>query len=312
MHFRNILLLITIFPLSLFSQTRDISHWIDFGGNHVTKYLQIAPGKLGPNALLVPKMDYARVDTMNKIELGAHYHHMEGDNAINSFFSFYWDIAPGRVAVEIWGQPTETFRMSNKVRDERQIYYDDTGWITQVGDLNISTFIQVIKEKKRFPSLSLNYSLKTTTGNNFHGRYTDNNMNYFYFALGKSFHFEKGLLDEIRVAGLFGFYVWQTNKSDSGQDEGSVIEAGLQFKKNNYSLYTEFGGYYGYDAYNFNLNTIAHLGVEDYNDPLILRTRLEKSGKRFDFTLEYQVGFRDYNYQTFRFGTIYRFEPRKF
>jgi hypothetical protein len=306
------LIMLAGLTFSCFSQTRDISHWIDFGGNHVNKWLQIAPGKLGPNALPVPDMDYALVGSMNKAEVGAHYHIMPGDTALNSYFSFYWDIAPGRAAIEIWGQPTETFRLSDKLRDERQIYYDDTGWITQAGDLFISTYVQLIDEQKYLPAFSLNYTLKTTTGSNMHGRYTDATMNYFYLAAGKSFYFKKGVLDEIRVAGLFGFYVWQTNKTEMAQDEGPVFEGGIQFRKKSISLYFEFGGYSGYDAYNYSLNKVAHLNVKGYNDPLIMRARFEKTGKHFDFTVEYQAGFRDYPYYTFKVGTIYRFEPRRF
>lgn len=312
MHCKYLLLFIAIVPIISFSQTRDMSNWIDFGSDNVSKYLQIAPGKLGPNALLTPRMDYARVGTENKAELGAHYHYMKGDTAINSFFSFYWSIAPGRAAIEIWGQPSETFHMSNEVRDERQIYYDDTGWTTQAGDILISTYVQLVKEKKYIPSVSINYTLKTTTGSNTQGRFTNADMDYFYMAAGKSFCFDKGFIDEIRIAGLLGFYVWQTNKVEMGQDEGPVFEGGVQLRKENFNLYVEYGGFKGWDAYEFIDRISGQNRIEGNNDPLIMRTRLEKTGKHFDFTIEYQTGFRDYHYQTFRFGTIYRFKTRKF
>lgn len=270
--------------------------------------MQIAPGKLGPNALPVPLMDYARVGSENKIGTGVHYHYMAGDTAVNSFFSFYWNIAPGRAAIEIWGQPSETFRTTNAVRDDRQIYLDDTGWITQVGDLLVSTYVQVVKEKKWIPGISINYTLKTTTGDNLQGRYTDADMNYFYLAMGKSFYFNRGILDEIRIAGLLGFYVWQINKVQMTQDEGPVFEGGLQFRKKTFNLYTEFGGYTCWDPYKaiYKANGIDQ--EQGFNDPLILRTRIEKTSKHFDFNMEYQTGFRDYFYQTFRFGVIYHFK----
>jgi hypothetical protein len=301
-----------VIPFLAFSQTRDRSNWIDFGGDHINKWLQIAPGKLGPNALSVPYMDYARVGKENKIETGVHYHYMTGDTAVNSFISFYWAIAPGRAAIEIWGQPSETFHMTNAVRDDRQIYYDDTGWITQAGDLFLSTYIQLLKEKKWIPGVSVSYTLKTTTGSNKHGRYTDAEMNNFYLAAGKSFCFEKGFIDEIRIAGLLGFYVWQTNKVEMSQDEGRLFETAIQIRKETYNLFAEFGGYWGWDAYEYIDNLSGLDQIQGNNDPLIFRTRFEKTGKHVDFSLEYQTGFRDYHYQTFRLGVIYHFQARKF
>jgi hypothetical protein len=306
------LLLLCCFPLFALSQSRDRSNWIDFGGDSPGKWLQIAPAKLGPNALLLPDMDYARVGKMNKAEAGVHYHNMPGDTAINSYLSFYWCIAPGRAAIEIWGQPSETFHLSNTLRDERQINTDDPGWITQGGDLLISTYVQLLNECPFIPSLSINYTMKTTTGGNIHGRYTDAEMNYFYMAMGKSFCFEKGVVDEIRIAWMLGFYVWQTNKVQMVQDEGPVIEVGVQLRKNDFSLYAEYGGYTGWDAYEYIDDATGLDRVQGNNDPLIFRTRIEKTGKYFDLTLEYQTGFRDYHYRTFKTGVIYRFAPRKF
>jgi hypothetical protein len=312
MHQKIVTLILLLIPILAHSQTRDRSNWIDFGGDNNNKWLQIAPAKLGPNALPVPDMDYARVGSENKIETGVHYHNMPGDTAINSFFSFYWVIAPGRAAIEIWGQPSETFHLSNALRDDRQIYFDDSGWTTQVGDLFISAYIQLLKEKNWIPGVSLSYTLKTTTGSNMHGRYTDAEMNNFYLAAGKSFCFEKGIIDELGIAGLLGFYVWQTNRVAMTQDEGRLFEIGAQLRKKTFSLYTEFGGYWGWDPYEY-LDNISGLDqIQGNDDPLIFRTRLEKTGKHFNFTLEYQTGFRDYHYQTYRLGVIYHIQARKF
>lgn len=304
----NFIIWLLLFPVIAFSQSRNMSNWIDFGGSHFAKWLQIAPGKLGPNALPVPRMDYALVDDESKIEIGAHYHQMPGDTAINSYFNWHWNLAPGRVVMEIWGEPSETFRLSNELRDQRQIYYDDNGWSTEAGDLLISTYVQLLKNKKYFPDLSLNYTLKTTTGVNWNGRYTDASMNYFYLAAGKSILFKGSFVNEIRIAALCGFYVWQTNKVEMAQDEGRVIEAGIQLHAKGFIFYTEYGGYMGYDAYEFMERGSGQDRIQGFNDPLILRTRLEKTGKHLNFTVEYQTGFRDYFYQTFRLGIIYHFK----
>lgn len=308
MHKYIILAATIFFSIQMKAQRAPQNNWVDFGASHPAQYLQIAPGKLGPNALPVPLMDYALIGDESKLELGAHYHQMEGDKAINSYVNWKWNIAPGRAIVELWAQPTETFHMTNDVRDFRQIAAEDEGWSTEAGDLWISTYIQVLKEQKYLPDAVINYTCKTTTGGNHNGRYTDANLNYFYLALGKNFIFKSKIIDEARIAGFLGFYVWQTNKVEMAQDEGPVAEIGLQLRKGNYSWYNEFGGYSGYDAYEY-LNRIYGEGtVKGYNDPLIFRTRLEKAGNRFNYTLEYQFGFKDFNYQTFRLGVIYHFK----
>lgn len=300
---RIVIILIIVFFHSLASaQLRpvDRSKWVDFGSSHISKWLQIAPGKMGPNALPVPEMDYARIDSMSSFETAVHSHFMEGDYAINSYFSLYWSVVPKRVGVKLWGNPSETFKMNNEVRDERQIYYDDTGWITNPGDLWISTFIQLVRAHNKWPDISINYSIKTTTGWATHGRYTDAPANYYYAAFGKSWNPKCKYLDEIRIGLMGGFYVWQTNKVELAQDEGPLYEIGIELKRNNFTFTNEVGGFSGYDAYRY-------IGVYGDNDPLIYRTRIKRTGKKLDWKFEYQTGLIDYHYQTFKFGLIYRF-----
>lgn len=295
------LIVLVGFSFISFSQSRSTKDWVDFRSVHVNKWLQIAPGKMGPNALPVPEMDYALVDTISNFEVGVHGHTMTGDQAVNSYVSFLWTIVPRKVGVRVWGIPSETFRMDNSVRDDRQIYYDDTGWITNPGDLWINTFIQIVQGRKNWPDISISYSAKTTTGWSKHARYTDGAVNYYYAAFGKSLFPKKGFIDEIRLAGMGGFYVWQTNKVMMAQDEGPLYQLGLIFKSGTISWANEIGGYSGYDVYDY-------IGVNGDNDPVIYRSRLARTGKRFEWKFEYQTGFRDYDYQTLRFSVGYRFK----
>ena len=288
------------FSLVVVGQSRSTDDWINFGSVHVNKWLQIAPGKMGPNALPVPGMDYGLVDTISDFETGVHAHFMKGDQAVNSYLSFYWAVVPRRVGVKIWGFPTETFHMDNTVRDERQIYLDDTGWITNPGDLWISTFIQLVQGKKKWPDIAINYSSKTTTGWATHARYTDAGANYYYAVFGKSFFPKKGIISELRLAALGGFYEWQTNKVELAQDEGPLYEFGITLRNGEFSWANEVGGYSGYDVYEY-------IGVTGDNDPFVYRSRLIKTGKQFEWKVEYQTGIRDYHYQTFRFSMAYRF-----
>jgi hypothetical protein len=298
---RNFLSMFLLFSAFwVMGQSRPTDDWIDFGSDHISKWLQIAPAKLGPNALPVPFLDYAMLDSLSNFETGVHTHLMEGDKVVNTYLSFYWAVVPKRVVVHLWGNPTETFQTENSVRDDRQIYYDDTGWITQEGDLWISTYIQIVKSRKKWPDIGINYTHKTTTGGATQGRYTDGGAEYYYMAFGKSIYPKHGLVDEVRLALMLGFYSWQTNKVEMAQDDGGLYEFGLSIKSKNFSWQNEIAGLNAYDAYRY-------MNVRGDNDPLIIRSNIIRSGKRFDFKLEYQTGLHDYHYQTFRFTVFYKF-----
>jgi hypothetical protein len=306
MRFTSLLLLVLTGYFG-FSQNRDRSDWNDFGSSHINKWLQIAPAALGPNSLPVPFMDYARLDSVSNIEVGAHGHFMDGDKGVNSYLSLYWAVVPKRVVVHIWGYPSETFQTDNAVRDERQIFYDDTGWITQTGDFWISTYIQLVKEQEKWPGISISYSAKTTTGGAIQGRFTDAPANAYYAAFGKSFCPKKGFIDEVRIGLMAGFYVWQTNKVELAQDEGPLYQLGVDLKHRNWSWKNEIGGYNGYDVYQY-----QYPEVHAANDPLIYKTNLRFAANRFDWKIEYQTGLYDYLYNTFRFSVFYKFGYRKF
>jgi len=298
----SIILFFLLLGFSGLGQNRPHDKWNDFGSSHINKWLQIAPATLGPNSLPVPFMDYARLDSLSNIEIGAHAHFMEGDRGVNSYFSLYWAVVPKRVVVHIWGYPTETFQTDNSVRDDRQIYYDDTGWITQTGDYWITTYIQLVRDHNGWPDITICYAAKTTTGGAIQGRFTDAPANYYSAAFGKSIHPKNGFIDEVRFGIMGGFYVWQTNKVELAQDEGPLYQFGLDLKHKNWSWRNEIGGYWGYDAYQYQFPD-----VPDSNDPLIYRTNLKFSAKRFDWKCEYQTGLHDYLYNTFRMSVSYKF-----
>ena len=90
MRFQLIFYIFLVFQLKLVGQSRSTSNWIDFGSSHVNKWLQVAPAKMGPNALPVPEMDYAEIEKSSKLELGVHSHFMKGDTAVNLYLNIHW------------------------------------------------------------------------------------------------------------------------------------------------------------------------------------------------------------------------------
>jgi len=196
--------------------------------------------------------------------------------------------------------------MTNEVRDIRQIYWDDKGWDTNLGDLWVSTHVQLLTQERNKFDMVLEVTLKTTTGWIDNARYTDTPLNYFLLGAAKSFKPKSALIDEIRFAVNGGFYVWQTNMVEASQDEGICYNFGMILKKKQLSFINEYGGYSCYDAYQLR----GEVGKGN-NDPQILRSRLEWEGSKFTGKLEYQHGFRNYKYETFRLGVVYRWLPKR-
>lgn len=279
--------------------------WINYGNGGAAQYLQYASELMGPNALPVPDLNYANIGRLHKIEIGALYHHMEGDDAINSYFNLYWNIAPGRAAIEIYGYPTETFRMTNEVRDERHVYADDKGWMTQGGDIWVNVQVQLLKETKRLPDVLLNIMNKTTTGDVSDGRFTDAPLNCFLLATAKSFQLKNNVINELQIALNLGYYIWQTQRSEPDQDEGPSYGVGVKLRHKRFSLYNELCGYSAYNAYGWWSDV-----TNGKNSPMVSRSRIEYDREKFAWRLEFQNGYRDYSYKTLKLGVAYKFKAK--
>ncbi|TKG91167.1 hypothetical protein EYV94_22440 [Puteibacter caeruleilacunae] len=268
--------------------------FIPQNSSHVHRYLLLAPGKMGPNALPVPEVGDALVGDQIIVTIGADGHYRKGDKAINSFLSLDFPIVADIISCQVWGYPSETFRMTNAIRDERQIYYDDTGTMTDDGDLWFGTSIQIFKDRKHLPDLMVVGAYKTTTGGLDHARYTDAPAHYYQFQLGKRIKLNSHRLKCLQLSGMCGMYVWQTNREEVSQDEGPLGGAEIRLISNKMEIYQSMAGYHAYEETGF-------------NKPLVYRSGLQFNGKKMSVGLEYQTGNNDYKYQTFRFKLSWHF-----
>lgn len=272
---------------SLFGQNRTHPPFKSRVESHVHKYLLLAPGMMGPNALPVPEIGNGVIGDRGFAELGAHSHFLKNDNGVNSFLRFYFPIVADVIAIDIWGYPTETFRMRNERRDELQIYYDDTGRITQGGDLWLATSIQLIRNHKWLPNMVGKVALKTTSGNLDHARFTDSPAQYFQLSTGKQWN-------NWRLNATGGFYVWQTNREEVSQDEGLMWGAEVRWQPKRFQVYQSVSGYHAYEQ-------------TGENRPVILKSGASYRWKKAQVEIEYQTGIQHYYYETVRLSFRYFF-----
>ncbi|MDP4185873.1 MAG: hypothetical protein Q8862_12035, partial [Bacteroidota bacterium] len=276
-----------------YGQTRSHPPFVSRDGDDVYKYLLFAPGMMGPNALPVPNVAHGRVGETLDLELGVDGHSMTGDHAVNSYFNLYYPIVSGVVAIQLFAYPTETFRMSNAVRDQRQIYYDDTGVITQTGDLYFLTELQILKNRKWFPDMAFTYAYKTTTGDVKHARYTHSPAHYFHISLGKEYSLNS-FVRKMGFYGMGGLFVWQTNREEVSQDEGPLFGFENKLWVKHFCLTQSISGYHAYEE-------------TGENKPVIYKVKMGREGKKLDVGIEYQKGLRNYYYNTLRLSIVFHF-----
>lgn len=277
---------------SLFSQVNDgyndpYNHWD--GITHWTKYLTVSPGKFGPNALPVPRLENGLIDSVLTLQGSFLYHHNKGDKSPAVYGAIFIP-AGKKVTFEISGVLAEYFNLSPELRFERRTFQLYGKGFT-VGDIYLKNHIQLLKDHSKLPDLSFHVSFKTSTGGALQkARYTDAHGYQLYLSSGKS----KTLADlngNLRLYGLLGFFSWQTYDNLHRQDDAVMYGAGVGVTVNNLTLKHELTGYYGY----------RNLG----DRPLVYRLEFLHASKK-TFSIAYQYGINDFDYHSFAINYFFK------
>ena len=149
------------------------------GITHWSQYIIVSPKFMGPNALPVPKVRNALINEDVQLEAGSDFHFNKGDNTQNLFFGLFLPFAESKIAIEIYGVPLEHYNMDTVTRDERRAREKSTEGFAS-GDLYFGTVIQLIKNKRNLPDMTISLNAKTASGTNFeNARFTDS-PGYFF------------------------------------------------------------------------------------------------------------------------------------
>ena len=300
-----ILVLVSIYKPG-FAQD-DAYSWNDLvawnGITHWTKYLIIAPGYFGPNALPVPELRNGIIQATPYFETLTEGHLSNGDNTFDLSLRYLHPFAGNRVAVDFYMVPLEYYKISDQVRDERKIRNTQPEGIV-VGDLFFGTIIQLTKGKEKFPDLTLEMYCKTTSGGGLDdARFTDHPAYYFNLNFGKDVPVFKKM-DRVRWYGSLGFYNWQTNLDDYLQNDAPSYGFGLQLNKKSIQLDNQVCGYLGYISWKD--EPVVRFSDKPYvyagDQPIVYRLIILKSFKNTNIKLEFQQGLHDFNYSSLKFG----------
>ncbi len=253
----------------------------------------VSPGQFGPNALPIPDMLDGTIKSDLHIELSADYFQsFKGDQCINPFAKITVPIYPSWVNLTVWMPIVEFYRnCSNTHLRPKTNLANLSG--REYGDVYISTDMQVLKQRKYRPDITLRVGLKTASGGSYeYARYTDSPGYFFDLSVAKSIFFDHPFWQELRFAGSAGFLCGQVG--DALQNDAYMY--GLQAKlKTRYAIASAtWGGYTGW--------------IRNGDAPMSIKTEVRGTIKRFEPFVGYQYGLRDFPYHQFRIGLAYNVE----
>lgn len=279
-------------------QAQDFSWWNQIhnwdGITPWTSYLIVSPGFMGPNALPVPEIRKGHLTKVRSFELALEGHYNKGDQAGDLFAELFFPLFSQRAGFAISWVPVEVYKTDTVTRDlRRSREYDPRGY--HLGDIYLSTYIHLVKEKRRIPDLLMTVNLKTASGTGFDGaRHTDTPGYYFDLSAGKTIYTGEHALKTMRAYAMAGFYVYQTNLLNHRQNDAFLYGAGMDLNFGRLQLEQQLGGYTGY------------LGNGD--KPIVYRLNLiwySQAGP--PIKLRFQHGFRDFPYSSLRLSTVLNF-----
>lgn len=297
MHYTSRLILFCTLPLLPFVASAQGFDWWNKkhnwdGVTHWHKYLRLAPAYMGPNALPVPFVEKGQLPESFLLKTGLALHYGKGDQTQNMESSFYLPLYSPRAGLRISMVPLEHYRTDTLTRDLRRARnFEGDGWA--VGDVYIGTLVQLLTETDRQPGISLSINLKTASGNRLSdARYTDTPGYYFNAAFGKNITLPGRIISSIRSYLNMGFYVWQTFGDEHYQNDAVFYGAGLDLNLKWGIVQQNLAGYSGY--------------IGNGDRPVVYRVSfVTQSNKSLDYVIGWQIGLRDYPFNSYRMGLIF-------
>lgn len=246
----------------------------------------IAPAYFGPNAFQVPEMLDGNVSDKLLVELAADY--INGrvgttDRTGDLHLTLRIPLFSNRVNLSVWWAVGEVYQMSEDVAAYRRIPADVSRSGNELGPLFTSVDIQILREKKICPALTVRSVLRTASeGQSFPSARSYDCAGYFFDAtVGKSF-------GPFRLSASIGRLYWQT---DNGrQNDATMYGVLASYSHEWFKLSAQFGGYSGWE----------HAG----DRPMTLRGRFDFGPENWSFKpfIAYQHGFRDWPFDQYRAG----------
>jgi hypothetical protein len=304
---RASVIFLLLFSIATTSSAQDDHRWWNQKHNWdgVTpwqQYLTSTPAYLGPNGLPVPETKKGNMSDKPLLEVSGEWHFGQGDYTRNLYSRFFSPLGSDRAGLAVWMVPVEYYRTDTVTRDLRASReFDGKGYA--VGDVYVGTYIQLIKDKPRFPDVLLTINLKTASGGHFDAaRYTDAPAYYFDLSFGKTLNFPNKIIHSIRPYAMGGFYCWQMNTEKHYQDDAPMYGAGLVAGIGIYQIDNSINGFWGY--------------MNNGDRPLVYRASVKAVNPLSPviFKVMFEQGLHDFPYTSIRAGIdldLRVFKPHK-
>ena len=261
---------------------------------------KIAPAYFGPNAFPVPDMLDGRTSSKLKVEfygdcfLGTTTGRVADDVTGDLFVKLTLPLFTPKANLTVWMPLFEAFHTSAELNALRRLpepYATNDLRGMDVGDVYVSTDVQILNQERHKVDMTARAALKTASANEFpKARCYDAPGYFFDVAVGRGFEFAKE--NNLRLAVSTGLLCWQT---DNGRQNDAVMYGLLvayTYKK--FTIDTCFGGYAGWE--------------NDGDRPMTLKTNLSYRIGDWSVRVGHQVGFMDWPYHQIRVGATYSFD----
>ena len=261
---------------------------------------KIAPAYFGPNAFPVPDMLDGRTSSKLKFEfygdcfLGTTTGRVADDVTGDLSVKLTIPLFTPKVNLTVWMSLFEAFHTSAELNALRRLpepYSTSDIRGMDMGDLYVSTDVQILNQERHKVDMTARAALKTASANEFpKARCYDAPGYFFDVAVGRGFEFSEQ--SNLRLALSTGFLCWQT---DNGRQNDAVMYGLLvayTYKK--FTIDTCFGGYAGWEG--------------DGDRPMTLKTNLSYRIGDWSVRVGHQVGFMDWPYHQIRVGATYSFD----
>ncbi|GHT13672.1 hypothetical protein AGMMS4956_10220 [Bacteroidia bacterium] len=250
--------------------------------------IEFAPAHFGPNANPVPVFADATIPAYTSLTLTADHFFGYGDRTLNGHLTIEVPFVAERVSLKVWTPFAEAFEVSQNVYNQRDMQNGSRSGMLPIGDIYVQTRMSILREKQYLPAIVLNATLKTAAvDNNLHRRYFDTPGYYFDVEIGKSFHFNSLIINELRLVADLGFICWETiGRQDDAPMYGGSVVLGNKWL----SIANTLAGYAGW------------MGNGD--TPLVYTTQWVWKGSRISYLVEYQYGIKDFPYHHIAAGVM--------
>lgn len=290
---KQLLILLLLSSTQLFAQ--DFAWWAKVvkwdGVTPWQRYIITYPAYMGPNALPVPFISNGSIDSVNSLALTGNLHFSKGDNTQNLALYGNYCLVKDVIAFDVYWVPYERYQMSHAIKEQRHVfshyYYDNSAQ----GEIHLNTNIQLLKKWRKVVNLALRigYRLPASSGLGT-ARFTDAPGYYFDVSAGKPLDDKKNL----KLIGMAGLYVWQTNLDGRRQDDAFLFGAGIEWNPPSFRVQMYGTGYLGY------MNN-------EGDKPVLIRATIEQRRKGINAIVKFQQGIHNFRYSSVEGGIRYIF-----